>query len=74
MLSSSDRAHASGRNSVSLRCDHCRGKLRFGGPCYWRMRFCSTACMSAYQQRLAPETQEKVVALDISRPFGRAAS
>jgi hypothetical protein len=30
--------------------------------------------MSAYQQRLSPETQEKILALDFCRPFWKAAS
>jgi hypothetical protein len=28
------------------------------------MRFCSLACMSAYQQRLSPQTREKIVMLE----------
>jgi hypothetical protein len=48
-----------------LRCDHCRRELGFGVRCYWGMRFCSSACMTAYQQRLAPETRVKISRLDV---------
>jgi hypothetical protein len=47
-----------GDSSSSLCCDHCRGKLRSPVHRYWRMRFCSAACMNAYQQRLSPDTQQ----------------
>src|SRR5207248_7361762 len=46
-----------------LRCDHCRGQLGVTVQRYWRMRFCSTACISEYQQRLSTETQLKVLTL-----------
>ena len=46
-----------------LRCDHCRGQLGIIVQPYWRMRFCSTACMSEYQQRLSNETQLKILTL-----------
>jgi hypothetical protein len=46
--------------SSSLCCDHCRGKLRFRVHRYWHMRFCSEACMNAYQQRLAPHAAENI--------------
>jgi hypothetical protein len=49
----------SGDASSSLCCDHCSGKLRFPAYRYWRMRFCSVACMNTYQQRLSPDTQQK---------------
>ncbi len=47
-----------------LRCDHCRGELGFRVHRYWHMRFCSSACVAAYQQRLAPETKWKILRLD----------
>jgi hypothetical protein len=50
--------------SISPCCDHCRGKLRFGVHRYWHMRFCSAACMNAYQQRLSPDTQQKIYEID----------
>jgi hypothetical protein len=45
---------------MTLRCDYCRGGL---GPCihhYWQMRFCSPACVAAYQERLADGTRSKI--------------
>jgi len=50
--------------SSSLCCDHCRRKLRFREHRYWRMRFCSAACMNAYQQRLSTHTQQKISEID----------
>jgi len=47
-----------------LRCDHCRGEIRVRVHRYWRMCFCSSACMTAYQGRLAEETKMKVRHLD----------
>jgi hypothetical protein len=61
-----------GAASAQLRCDHCRGKLRFVEHRYWNMRFCCAACMSTYRQRLSPETQEKILALDLCGPFWKA--
>jgi hypothetical protein len=49
----------------TLRCDYCRRKLGFGVHRYWGMQFCSSACMMAYQQRLAPETKVKICRLDV---------
>ena len=51
--------------ALTLRCDHCRGELGLGVHRYWRMQFCSAACMAAYQQRLAPETKVKICRLDV---------
>jgi hypothetical protein len=31
------------------------------------MHFCSSACMTAYQRRLAPETKVKIFELEASR-------
>jgi hypothetical protein len=45
-------------------CDYCRNELGSFPHLYWRMRFCSLACMSAYQRRLAPQTREKIVMLE----------
>jgi hypothetical protein len=50
------------------RCDHCREELRLGAHQYWHMQFCSAACMTAYQQRLAPETRVKICGLDVLPP------
>ena len=51
---------------TNLRCDHCRGRLGFDTQLYWRMRFCSSACMADYQLRLAEETKEKIRRLDVA--------
>src|SRR5437764_14711600 len=72
--SSTGARRFNGAASAQVRCDHCRTKLRFVEHRYWNMRFCCAACMSAYQQRLSPETQEKILALDFCRPFWKAAS
>jgi hypothetical protein len=45
-------------------CDCCRNELGSFPHLYWRMRFCSLACMSAYQHRLSPRTREKIVMLE----------
>jgi hypothetical protein len=50
---------------LSLRCDHCREELCLGIHRYWHMQFCSSACMAAYQQRLAPEIKIKISQLDV---------
>jgi hypothetical protein len=50
----------------ALRCDHCRGEFGASIERYWHMQFCCSACMTAYQQRLAPETKSKIYRLDIS--------
>ncbi len=49
----------------TLRCDHCRKELGHYVHRYWRMRFCSSACMTAYQQRLAETTKTKIRRLDL---------
>jgi hypothetical protein len=51
----------------TLRCDHCREELALDVQRYWHMQFCSSACMAAYRQRLAPETKIKICRLDILR-------
>ena len=45
-------------------CDYCRNERGPSPHLYWRMRFCSLACMSAYQQRLFPQTREKILMLE----------
>ena len=40
-----------------MRCDHCREVLGLGVHRYWHM-------MTAYKQRLAPETKVKIYRLD----------
>jgi hypothetical protein len=61
-------------SSTSLYCDHCRGKVSFCVHRYWRMRFCSAACMNAYQQRLSTQTQQKICEIDGYHPSWKAAS
>ena len=46
---------------------YCREELGLGIHLYWHMQFCSSACMTAYQQRLAPETKVKICRLDVLR-------
>jgi len=53
------RSNGLGRGSV-VRCDHCREQLGLSVHRYWHMQFCSSACMTAYQQRLGPETEVKI--------------
>jgi hypothetical protein len=48
---------------MTLRCDHCRRPLGLMVRRYWHMRFCSTACMAAYQRRLQDNTKEKIARL-----------
>ena len=47
-----------------LRCDHCREEFGIRVHRYWHMHFCSSACMTAYQRRLAPETKVKISQLE----------
>ena len=56
-------------SSASSQCDYCRNELGRHPHLYWRMRFCSLACMSAYQQRLSPQTRQKILRLD--HPYQR---
>jgi hypothetical protein len=51
----------------TLRCDHCREEFDIRVHRYWQMQFCSSACMTAYQRRLAPETKVKISQLEASR-------
>jgi hypothetical protein len=58
-LVSSARSNNLGQ-SPAARCDHCRAELGPGAQRYWRMQFCSPACVTAYQDRLGPETKLKI--------------
>src|SRR5262245_10195675 len=51
----------------TLRCDHCREEFGIRVHRYWHMHFCSSACMTAYQPRLAAETKVKISQLEASR-------
>ena len=57
----------------TLRCDHCREEFGIRVHRYWHMHFCSSACMTAYQRRLAPETKVKISELEASRESMAAA-
>jgi hypothetical protein len=61
----------SGRSSLgpvqTLRCDHCREELGLSIYRYWHMQFCSSACTTEYQRRLATETKVKICKLEASR-------
>jgi hypothetical protein len=48
-----------------MRCDHCRGRLGLRAERYWHMRFCSPACVAAYQRRLDDTTRLKIDRLDL---------
>jgi hypothetical protein len=45
---------------MTVRCDHCRRPLGVLVRRYWHMRFCSAACVQAYQQRLQDGTKQKI--------------
>jgi hypothetical protein len=45
---------------MTVRCDHCRRPLGVLVRRYWHMRFCSAACVQAYQRRLQDGTKQKI--------------
>jgi hypothetical protein len=45
---------------MTIRCDHCRGTLGRSTRRYCQMRFCSPACVEAYQHRLGEQTKVKI--------------
>jgi len=45
------------------RCDHCRKSFGLIVHRYFRMRFCSSECVRAYQERLEQLTRRKIQAL-----------
>ena len=53
-------------HSRPMRCDHCRKSFGLIIHRFWRMRFCSADCLTAYQRRLDKETIAKVRWLDFS--------
>jgi hypothetical protein len=63
-LTSTVWSKSNGLGPASI-CDHCRGELGHSVHRYWHMQFCSSACMTAYQLRLAPETRVKICQLDV---------
>jgi len=60
-------ARSSLGSARTLRCDHCREEFDLRAHRYWHMHFCSSACMTAYQRRLAPETKVKISQLEALR-------
>jgi hypothetical protein len=51
-------------HSRPMLCDHCRRSFGLIIHRYWRMRFCSADCLTAYQRRLDQETIAKIRWLD----------
>ncbi len=45
---------------MSIRCDYCRRPVGRSAQRYWQMRFCSSGCVEAYQQRLDEGTKVKI--------------
>ena len=50
-----------------MRCDHCRKSFGLILHRYFRMRFCSADCLSAYQRRLDDLTMIKIWSLELPR-------
>jgi hypothetical protein len=50
-----------------MRCDHCRKSFGLILHRYFRMRFCSADCLSAYQRRLDGLTMIKIRSLELPR-------
>ena len=55
-------------HSRPRRCDHCRKSFGLIIHRFWRMRFCSADCLTAYQRRLDKETIAKIRWLDFLGP------
>lgn len=58
-----DKASAS--QASRMRCDHCRKSFGLILHRYFRMRFCSADCLSAYQDRLSDLTMVKIRCLEL---------
>jgi hypothetical protein len=54
-----------------MRCDHCRNAFGLILHRYFRMRFCSADCLSAYQRRLDDLTMIKIQSLEQPSAFSR---
>ena len=54
------------RSHEPMRCDHCRKSFGLILHRYFRMRFCSAECLSAYQRRLDGLTMIKIRSLELS--------
>jgi hypothetical protein len=59
------------RSHEPMRCDHCRKSFGLILHRYFRMRFCSADCLSAYQRRLADLTMIKIRSLGLSEKISR---
>jgi len=53
------------RSHEPMRCDHCRRSFGLILHRYFRMRFCSADCLSAYQRRLDGLTMIKIRSLEL---------
>lgn len=51
---------------MTLKCDHCRGRLGFSVHRYGQMRFCCASCVESYRRRLDEETRLKIGRLDLT--------
>jgi hypothetical protein len=49
---------------MTIKCDYCRGSLGLNAHRYWRMRYCSVECVTAYQRRLDEGTVGKIRCLE----------
>ena len=52
------------RSAMTIKCDYCRGSIGLNGHRYWRMRYCSVECVTAYQHRLDEGTVGKIRCLE----------
>ena len=62
-----ERQRRSLPHAESMRCDHCRKSFGLILHRYFRMRFCSADCLSAYQRRLDGLTMIKIRSLELPR-------
>ena len=60
---------ASPARDSRMRCDHCRKSFGLILHRYFRMRFCSADCLSAYQDRLSELTMVKIRCLELPAAF-----
>jgi hypothetical protein len=51
-------------SAMTIKCDYCRGSLGLNAHRYWRMRYCSVECVTAYQRRLDEGTVGKIRCLE----------
>jgi hypothetical protein len=58
-----------GSRPEPMRCDHCRKSFGLILHRYFRMRFCSADCLSAYQRRLDDLTKLKIRCVELPGAF-----